>query len=100
MTAMSSSPLFMRCLPRALGARSYRPTALDDPDQDHRERDQEQKMDETNERVRALHPNRPQHQKDHEYRPEHVHGFLSVGSLADTRHTTCQRRPESASARK
>src|SRR4026208_993532 len=103
MTAMISSPLFMRCLSGAPGlcsARgSYRPAALDDPDEDHRERNQQQKMDEPTERVRTHHPDRPQHQQDHEYRPEHVHGLLSVESLADTRHTTCQRRARRASAR-
>ena len=49
-----------------------RAPALDDADQDDRQRDHQQDVDEPTQRVRRHHSEQPEHQQDHEDRPEHT----------------------------
>jgi hypothetical protein len=48
------------------------PASLDYVDQDHDNRHHEQQMDESTKRMHAEKSDRPKHQQDHCYRPQHV----------------------------
>src|SRR4029078_6140815 len=68
--ATTSTPLFMAL---------HRPSALDDADQDHRDRDEQQQVDESAQGVRADHTYRPQHEQDDEDGPQHAVASSSIG---------------------
>src|SRR5436190_5826281 len=61
-----------------IGASLQRPAALDQLENQHHNRNDEQDMNESAQRVGADQPKQPEHQQDHEYCPEHR--FLSVES--------------------
>jgi len=51
---------------------------LDQIDNQHHNRNDEQDVNESAQRVRAYQPKQPQHQQDHEYCPQHKIPFGSV----------------------
>src|SRR5436190_22989321 len=67
-----------------IGASLQRPAALDQLENQHHNRNDEQDMNESAQRVGADQPKQPEHQQDHEYCPEH-RGFLSVKSYLPSR---------------
>jgi hypothetical protein len=58
-------------VPVSLAASSDRSSALDHLQDDHDERDHEQDVNESAERVRADHAQQPEHEKDNEESPQH-----------------------------
>jgi hypothetical protein len=58
-----------------IGASLQRPPTLDQLDNQYYDRNYEQDVNESAQRVGADQPKQPEHQQDHEYRPEHKFPF-------------------------
>src|SRR5690242_11545501 len=84
MMAMTSSPFFMAL---------HRTPALDDADQHHRDRDEQQHVDESAQGVRADHAYRPQHEQDDEDGPQHA---VASSSCCATIAVARRRQPDEA----